>query len=79
MFNRLRFTPARRRAVEQRELTCLLRPTRAGIVAVSFNAVKRRRASESRRSHHPSVDAEAVSGFMLTAQAAGSSDNAGPG
>ena len=27
----------------------------------------------------PSVAAEAVSGFMLTAQAAGSSDNAGPG
>ena len=29
--------------------------------------------------HRPGVAAEAVSGFMLTAQAAGSSDNARPG
>jgi hypothetical protein len=44
MFNRLRFTPARPVAVEQRELTCLSWPTQPGIAAVRFNAVQRRRA-----------------------------------
>jgi hypothetical protein len=48
MFNRLRFTPARLGAVEQRELTCLSWPKQTGIAAVRFNAGKRRRATERR-------------------------------
>ena len=42
------YAPDRLSAVEQRELTCLLRPTRAAIVAVRFNAVKRRRATKGK-------------------------------
>jgi hypothetical protein len=40
------YAPARLGAVEQRELTGLLWPTQAGIVAVRFTAGKRRRATK---------------------------------